>query len=191
MSASLKKQEKYISASEYFEIEAAAEYKSEYYNGEMFAMAGASINHNLIVSNIIIAMGNALQDSPCSVFPSDVKVQIEKAYHYVYPDVSIVCGDIEYAENRNDTITNPLVVFEVLSESSKDYDRGFKFSAYKNIASLKDYIIVEQNACHIQHFYKENNKWILKEFKKLSDSFEIKSVKAELFLKMIYRRVKL
>ncbi len=181
----------FISSQEYFEMEEVAEYKSEYYQGEIFAMSGASFNHNLIASNIMIFIGNALQKSDCVVFTSDMKIQVDKDSHYTYPDTSIVCGDVEFAENRNDVIANPLVIFEILSDSTKDYDRGSKFTAYRNIASLKDYILVDQYAYHVEYFNKnEAGQWSLSEFKNMDDTFKIKSADVELSLKKIYNRVK-
>ncbi|MDM8522192.1 Uma2 family endonuclease [Desulfococcaceae bacterium HSG8] len=175
----LQAKRKFISPDEYFTAEESAECKSEYYHGEVFAMTGASVNHNLITSNVIISLGNSLQNSSCLIFPSDIKVQMDKDFHYAYPDVSLVCGDIEYAENRNDIIANPSVIFEILSESTKDYDRGSKFTAYRNISSLKDYILIDQYSIFVEHFFKQDeNEWGLKIFKNISDQFHIRSIDA-------------
>ncbi|MCP4113218.1 MAG: Uma2 family endonuclease [Desulfobacteraceae bacterium] len=116
-------QEKIITPEEYFQMEETAEYKNEYYHGEIFAMSSASVNHNLIVVNVIASLSNALKKSDCFIFPSALKVQVVKAEHYAYPDISVVCGDIGYGADRDDIITNPVVIVEVLSESTKDYDR--------------------------------------------------------------------
>ncbi|MCP4110490.1 MAG: Uma2 family endonuclease [Desulfobacteraceae bacterium] len=183
---------KFVSPKEYFDMEEAAEYKSEYYHGEIFAMSGASHNHNMIAVNILASLYNSLRDSGCVVYPSDMKVQIEKAEHYVYPDVSIVSGDIEFADNRDDTVINPVVIFEILSKSTKNYDKGDKFKSYRKISSLCDYILVDQYTCSVEYFYKNDaGKWTLDEFEELSESFEIRSVGAELFLNDVYYRVKL
>ncbi len=185
-------EKKFISHLEYFEMEKTAEYKSEYYHGEIFAMAGASVHHNLIASNVITSLNTALRDSECFVFPGDMKVQIDAAMHYAYPDVSLVCGQIEFAENRNDIITNPLVIIEVLSDSTKDYDRGSKFKAYRGIASLRDYILIDQYVYSVEYFFRNKaGKWELNEFEKLSDALAIGSVGVELPLENIYYRVNL
>jgi Uma2 family endonuclease len=185
-------EKKIITPEEYFETEARAEYKSEYYYGEIFAMSGASVKHNLIVSNLITALNNALRKTDCFVFPSDIKVELEKAGHYAYPDVSVVCGDIEYADDRDDIITNPVVIIEVLSESTKDYDRGTKFQAYRKIPSLRDYILIDQYTCHAEHFFKnESGFWTLEEFQDINDALSVRSVNAKLPLKDIYYRIKL
>ncbi|MCP4351389.1 MAG: Uma2 family endonuclease [Desulfobacterales bacterium] len=181
----------YFSPEEYFEMEEAAEYKSEYYHGEIFAMSGASFNHNIIAVNTLATIHGLLCDSGCIVFTSDMKIQVDEDRHYTYPDISIACGDIEFAENRNDTITNPVVIFEVLSESTMDYDRGSKFTAYQNISSLKDYILIDQYTCHVEYFHKnEAGKWSSTEFKNQNDKFKIKSLDIEIALDAIYNRVR-
>ncbi|QTA79601.1 Putative restriction endonuclease domain-containing protein, DUF820 [Desulfonema limicola] len=182
---------KYISPGEYFDMEEkSAEYKSEYYHGEIFAMTGASVNHNLIAMNTGASLHALLRDSDCAVFPGDIKIQVE-ALHYTYPDISIVCGDIEYAGNRNDVITNPVVIIEILSKSTMDYDKGSKFTAYRNIDSLEDYILIDQYSYHVEYYHKINKmEWNFKDIKDLQDSFIIKSVNAELKLSDIYYRVK-
>jgi len=180
-----------ITPEEYFAMEEAAEYKSEYYYSEIFAMSGASYHHNVIAVNLIHALHSALIDKPCQVFSSDMKVQVDEAVHYTYPDVSVVCGDIEFARGRDDIIKNPAVIFEILSESTKDYDRGSKFTAYRKIKSLQNYIVVDQYACHVEYFYKnETGKWTLEEFADSDDRFIIRAIDAELSLKTIYERIK-
>ncbi len=188
----LQAERRFVTSDEYFDMEEAAEYKSEYYRGEIFAMSGASHHHNLIAGNIFASLYNSLHDSDCVVYTGDMKIQIEKAEHYVYPDVSVVCGDIEFAENRDDTVTNPVVIIEVLSESTKSYDRGDKFKSYRKISSLCDYILVDQYTCSVEYFYKNDaGKWTPDEFENLTESFKIRSVGAELSLNAIYYRVKL
>jgi Uma2 family endonuclease len=188
----LQPKEKFISPEAYFFMEESAQVKSEYYHGEIFDMGGASVNHNLITSNVIVALGNSMQNASCLIFPSDIKVQIDRDNHYAYPDISLVCGDIEYAENRNDIISNPLVIFEILSESTKDYDRGFKFAAYRNIASLKDYILIDQYTVSVEYFFKKGqNEWGLKVYRNISDTFEIRSVNAVLSLASVYKNIKI
>ncbi len=185
-------EKEYVSPEEYFEMEKNAGNKNEYFNGEIFAMTGASFNHNLIAVNITSALHGALREFPCYVLASDMKIQVEKAEHYVYPDVSIICDAIEFSRERDDVITNPIVLFEVLSDSTKDYDRGSKFMAYRSITSLKDYILVDQYSRHVEHFQKNDaGQWVLDEYNSQSDAFIIKSVGVELSLKTIYDRVKI
>ncbi len=187
----LKLQKTFITAEEYFAIEEAAEYKSEYYHGEMFAMSGALVNHNLIVGNAFAGLYNLLRNSDCFVFPSDIRVELDKARHYAYPDVSVVCGDIRCADGRKDTIVNPVVIIEVLSESTQEYDRGLKFKAYQNIPSLKEYILIDQYSCRVEHFFKyADGLWIFEKYDKSEDTVKLRSVDAELSLNEIYHRVK-
>ncbi|MEE4359106.1 MAG: Uma2 family endonuclease [Desulfococcaceae bacterium] len=182
---------KHISAEEYFAMEETAFEKSEYYHGEIFAMSGASIHHNLIVANTIIAVGNALKDS-CFVFPSDIKVELDPGHHYAYPDISLVCGDIAFGQGRNDIITNPKVIIEVLSESTRNYDRGNKFAAYRQIQSLSDYILIDQYRVLAEHFTcKSRDNWELKICRSAKDILVLDSVGISLALKDVYKNIPL
>ncbi|QTA86479.1 Uma2 family endonuclease [Desulfonema magnum] len=184
-------EKKLISPEEYFKTEQLAEYKNEYYHGEIFAMTGASFHHNLIAGNIFASLHSSLRNSDCVAFIGDMKIQIEADSHYTYPDISVVCGDIEFVGNRDDIIANPFVIIEILSESTKSYDRGDKFNAYRKIRSLRDYILVDQYACHIEYFFKNKaGRWELDEFENPNDSFKIWSVSVELSLEAIYYRVR-
>jgi Uma2 family endonuclease len=120
-----------------------------------------------------------------------MKIQVDKAKHYVYPDVSIVCDTVEFSGERDDVVINPIVLFEILSAATKDYDRGSKFMAYRNVISLRDYILVDQYSFHVEHFQKnDNGQWVLDEYKSQSDAFIIKSLGVKLSLQNIYDRVK-
>jgi len=185
-------EKKVVSPETYFEMEKTAEYKSEYYHGEVFAMTGASARHNLMVTNMLANLHSQLQDSDCWVFPSDLKIQVDEAAHYVYPDVSVICGDVEFVEGRDDVVTNPVVIFEVLSQSTKDYDRGSKFQAYRNIDALREYLIVDQFSFFVEHFTREApNRWVLKEYRGLEEIISLPSIDAQLGLKEIYYRIDL
>lgn len=181
-----------IAVDEYFAMEETDDYKNEYYHGEIFAMTGASFHHNLIAGNIFASCHESLNDSDCYVFMSDMRVQIDPAKHYTYPDLSITCGKIDFVDGRDDTISNPVVIVEILSESTRDYDRGSKFKAYRKINSLKDYILVDQYSFYVEYFYKnENGKWVLDEYDDLNAVINIQSINLELSLDTIYDRVKL
>ncbi len=186
-----KREKNRIQAKDYLETESAAEYKSEYYHGEAFAMTGASFNHNLIATNIASALHLALKESGCFVLSSDMKIQVDREKHYAYPDISVICGDVEFANGRDDAVANPIVIVEILSESTKDYDRGTKFAAYRGIKSLRDYIVVDQYEYRVEHYHKNDiGQWVLDDYKKLNEFFSIRSVKTELSLATIYYRVK-
>ena len=184
-------EKQYLTSGEYFQIDEDSDGKYEYFHGEIFAMGGAAFTHNLIASNVFIATGNALKGRPCFILSSDMKIQTEEDLHYVYPDISVICGDIEFAKGREDIITNPVVIFEILSKSTKDYDMGTKFTGYRNLASFKDYILIDQYTCHVMHYHKnENKQWVLEEFKNLENSLRIRSIDIELELSVIYDRVR-
>lgn len=184
-----KKTPEKISAEEYLALEENADHKSEYYHGEVFAMAGASYNHNVISVNLVHTFHGKLADS--RVFSSDMKICVEKKKFYTYPDLSIVCGNIEFEEGRTDIIANPAVIVEILSDSTKDYDRGTKFAAYRRIASLQHYVLVDQYSIHVEHFERtEKNTWLPNEFEDIKDSFRINAVNAEFELKSAYNDIR-
>ena len=126
-----------LSEAEYLAIERAAVFRSEFYDGEMFAMAGGSPTHSLIAGNLIRALGNRLQGGGCLTFNSDLRVKIEDSGLYTYPDVSVVCGELRFADAEEDTLVNPTLLAEVLSDTTEAYDRGEKFGHYRRIASLQ------------------------------------------------------
>lgn len=186
--AALKK----ISAEDYFEMEETAFEKSEYYHGEIFVMSGASVNHNLIVMNTGSALHVKLSDAGCLVFPSDIKVELDPGRHYAYPDISVVCGEIAYGAGRNDIITNPKVIVEILSESTRDYDRGGKFAAYRELPSLTDYILIEQYRVLIEHFSRKSSElWEMRIYRSQDDMLDIDSMGLSLPLRDIYKNIKL
>jgi Uma2 family endonuclease len=175
---------------EYFALEEKGEYKSEYFYGEIFAMAGGTPNHNRITINLAGLLNAAFDESPCEAFTSDLRVQIDKDKHYSYPDVIVVCGDLEFSGGRQDTITNPILIVEVLSDSTRDYDRGSKFTAYRTIKTLRDYILIEQDSVHIEYFSREDDgTWRLHEYVSLEDTLVLESIQCSLPLRAIYQRV--
>lgn len=177
---------------EYFAMEEAAEYKSEYFHGEIFVMAGGTPDHNRITVDLASALNNAFTEGTCEPFASDLRVQIDKNKHYTYPDVVVVCGEIEFAEGRKDTIANPIATIEVLSDSTKDYDRGTKFTAYRTIMTLREYVLIEQDSVHIEVFFKEDDgTWRLREYFDIEKMLALESLQIEIPLKEIYSRVSL
>ena len=186
----LKANEKYISIEEYFARDDTAEHRSEYYRGVVFAMAGGTPNHNRITVNLSSLLNAQFRGGHCEAFSIDLRVQVAKDIHYTYPDVVVVCGELEFADGRSDTITNPVVIMEVLSESTRDYDRGTKFTAYRGIETLTDYILIDQNAVLIEYFSKEcDGTWRLREYFSTEEVVEIKSTGAMLPVNAIYERV--
>ena len=180
----------HISSNEYFEIEASSEIKSEYFHGSIFAMTGASFNHNLITMNVSTTLFGPLRDLGCFIFSGDIRIQVQQGNHYTYPDISMVCNRVDFEGDRNDTILNPVAIIEVLSDSTKNYDRGSKFFAYRAIPSLKDYILIDQYACHVEYFRKNDaEQWVLEELTNSDDILVIRSLGIDLPLKTIYERV--
>ncbi|MBE7467967.1 MAG: Uma2 family endonuclease [Anaerolineae bacterium] len=182
--------QKYYSPEEYLALEETAEYRSEYYRGEIFAMAGGSANHNRIAGNIYLELRETLEGKSCEAFITDMRLHIKKNSLYTYPDVMVVCGRIEYIKGRTDTLTNPVVIIEVLSDSTQAYDRGAKFELYRAIESLQDYVLVDQARVHVEYFHKlEDGRWLLEEFNELEAVLRLEAVNVELPLSRVYQRV--
>ena len=135
---------------EYLEIERKAEYRSEYYMGETFAMAGATRAHILITGNIARDLSLALRDRTCEVYANEMRVQVEMSRAYVYPDLVVACGEPQFTDSFLDTLTNPILIIEVLSKSTEGYDRGFKSEQYRTIDSLREYALVSTTKEHIE-----------------------------------------
>lgn len=144
----------YYSAGEYLELEREAEYKSEYYKGEIFAMAGAGHNHNRIVENLSIEIGGFFKAKSCRTYSSDQRIHIPENSLYTYPDLIIVCDKNQYLDEKKDTILNPTVIIEVLSESTEAYDRGQKFHFYRSISSLSEYVLINSRSLAAEVFRK-------------------------------------
>lgn len=144
----------YYSAGEYLELEREAEYKSEYYKGAIFAMAGAGHNHNRIVENLSIEIGSFFKGKSCRTYSSDQRIHIPDTGLYTYPDLIIVCDKNQYLDDKKDTILNPSVIIEVLSESTEAYDRRQKFHFYRSISSLSEYVLINSRSLAAEVFRK-------------------------------------
>lgn len=180
----------FLSPEEYLEIERAAERKSEYYQGEMFMMAGASPRHAWIVTNLVGELRQQLKGRSCRVSSNDLRLRVSSTGLYTYPDVMVVCGEPRYAEDQKDTLLNPVVIIEVLSESTRDYDRGRKFQHYRTLPSLREYLTVAQDTPHVEHWTRqEENSGLLAEFGDLSQSIQLPSIECALSLAEIYDKV--
>ncbi len=180
-----------MSPEEYLEFERASEFKHEYFDGEILAMTGARVNHNRIASNINYSLRNQLNDRPCDVFLNDMRVKIQEIDKYTYPDVVVVCGDLEMEDREFDTLLNPIVIIEILSNATEIYDRGKKFSHYRLIPSLQEYILVSQYHCQVEQFVRgDDGVWRLFEpYIEMDERFKIEAVDCELPLSDIYFRV--
>lgn len=181
-----------ISPEEYLEQEAKAKTKSEYRAGEVVAMSGAQLAHNRIVAALLQLIGNCLEDTNCEVFPSDMLLKLPECELFTYPDVMIVCEEVQLDDSKRqglDVLLNPSVVIEVLSKSTADYDRGEKMRCYLTLASLQQYVLIDSESKEIFTYNRtEEDDWLLKIFKKESDHLKIGD--CEIALKDIYKKVK-
>lgn len=174
---------------QYLEIERKAETKSEFYNGEMFAMAGASFGHNRLVWNLIGLISRQLKP-PCVGCPSDLRVRINSTGLYTYPDVVVTCGELQFADDHLDTLLNPSLVFEVLSPSTEAYDRGKKFDHYASIPSLNTYVLVSSDRVHVDVYVRQpDNNWLRTSAGKLDLTLPLRSIDCQLPLSELYSGV--
>ncbi len=180
----------YLTPQEYLAIEREAEFKSEYFRGEMFAMSGASRGHNLITTNIVIELGQQLRGRPCEVYSSDMRVKVSATGLYTYPDVVAVCGEPKFEDAHVDTLLNPTLIVEVLSASTAAYDRGQKFAHYRGIESLSEYVLVSQDECKVEHFVKQSDRqWLQTVVQSPEAQIELASIQSVLRLREIYDKV--
>jgi len=180
----------FITPEQYLEIERNAEYKSEYLNGEMFAMAGGSGPHNQICSNVNRDLNQQLRQRPCIVYTSDMQVQVSTTGLYTYPDACVVCGKARFLDEREQTLLNPTLIIEVLSPSTEAYNRGRKFEHYKTIESLAQYLLVSSDHMYLDLFTRQpNGEWLLSSASAPSDSLELTSIQCRLVVDDIYEKV--
>ncbi len=165
---------KVFTPKEYLAQEEAADTRSEYYRGQIFAMSGGTPAHNAIVLNVGSELRQAFRKSPCQAFVTDQRILVEKNGLYTYPDAVVVCGEFQLASGRKDTITNPVLIVEVLSESTRDYDRGDKFKLYRAIPTLQHYILIDQDEVRVEHYRKHKNDWVIESYTRMSDALTIK-----------------
>lgn len=179
-----------ITPSQYLARERKATYKSEYLNGEVHPMAGASRIHVLICINLLTLLKIALRGSECQCYHSDLRVRVSESF--VYPDVTVTCGEEEYLDSAIDTLLNPMLLIEVLSPSTEEYDRGPKFEAYRSLPSLREYLLVAQDRHHVELFrLNDAGRWELFEVSGLESSIELTSVGCTLSLAEIYENVEM
>jgi Uma2 family endonuclease len=174
---------------DYFTIEGVSEIKHEFYNGEIFAMAGASAAHNEITANVLSRLRLALRRHGCRAYGSDLRVQTPAGL-YTYPDVSVFCGALMLAAGRDDTAANPVFLVEVLSEATRDYDRGDKFTLYKSIPTLREYLLIEQSVVRVeQRVRRRGARWTATVYERLDDVVRLASIPLTLRVAEMYREV--
>ena len=180
----------YVSPEVYLAIERAAEYKSEYINGEIFAMTGASRKHNLIAGNVYGELRQQLKGKPCEAYPGEMRVKAPAARSYVYPDIVVVCTEPQFEDSYFDTLLNPTMVVEVLSKSTESYNRLAKSAYYRTIDSLDEYLLVSQEEYRVEQYVKQADaRWLLSDVRSLESVIELKSIDCSLALRDLYDRI--
>lgn len=171
----------FMTVEAYLAFERNSETKHEYLAGDIFAMSGASAAHTIIMGNIFASLHNQVRERPCTVFPSDMRLGLIQQHIYVYPDIMVVCGDLQFADNARDTLTNPIVIIELLSPSTEQYDRRKKSQYYRMIPSLQEYLLVAQDEPYIEHFVRySEHQWLFSEM----TQGEVQLVSIDCFLRI-------
>jgi Uma2 family endonuclease len=186
----------YLTEEQYLEIERKAEFKSEYYRGEMFAMgemfavAGAPEAHILITDSATGELRQQLRRRPCKVYSSNMRVRVTPVGLYTYPDVVVVCGEPKFLDETRDNLLNPTLIVEVLSKSTEAYDRGQKFELYSSLESLAEYLLISSGRVRAELFTRQpEGRWLLTAKSSLDDSLELQSIDCHLLLADLYEKV--
>ncbi len=179
-----------LTPAEYLKIERAAEFRHEYFNGEMFAIAGGSPQHSLIKINVGGEFRSQLKGRPCTTFDSDLRIRVSPSGLSTYPDVSVVCDELEFDDDERDTVLNPTLLVEVLSATSEAYDRGQKFSHFRQIASLREYVLISQQSATVERFLRNpDDTWTLTAVIGRDANIHLVSIDVTLSLAEVYDRV--
>ena len=181
----------FLSQEQYLAIERAAETKSEYYNGEMFATAGGTSPHSRLQMALALVVGRRVDRERCAVHGSDMRVRVSATGLYAYPDFSVVCGEERFADDHWDVLLNPVVIAEVLSESSESYDRGAKFAHYRTIDTLRHYVLVSQWEPLVEVFTREGDRWYLTSSRTPQGTVQLPAIQVEFPVEELYEGVKL
>jgi len=179
----------FVTPAEYLELERKSEIRSEYIAGRIFAMSGASRRHSLIAGNLHREISSQLRHRPCEAHISDMRVKVSPTGMYTYPDIVAICGEARFEDTHIDTLLNPTVIVEVLSESTEAYDRGEKFANYRRLDSLREYVLVAQDKVRIEHFRREGDQWILSEIGDADGILPLASIDCQVSLAAIYEKV--
>ena len=180
----------YVSPEEYLRLERQSEYKSEYVNGEIFAMTGASRKHNLVAGNIFRELSQQLRSRQCEAYVGDMRVKVTATGLYTYPDVVVVCGEPKFEDTFVDTLLNPTLLVEVLSQSTERYDRIAKSSYYRTLDSLSEHLLAAQDEVRLEQYVKQTDgRWVLFEYSALENVVELSSISCSLALRDVYGKV--
>jgi len=181
---------KRYTVAEYLELEEQAEFKSEFVDGDIVSMAGATANHNILAGKFYARILLALENLDCSVFMSDIRLWMQDYNRYTYPDVLVVKGQSIFTDEKKNAVTNPCLIVEVLSNSTQGYDRADKFKQYRSISTFREYILVFQSSYCVEQYTKQNDgRWILTEYLGEDAVLKLESVVFEISLRDLYNRV--
>jgi len=181
---------RFVTPKDYLDWERGQETRHEWFDGEIYAMTGASREHNLLCGNTLSALHGQLRGGTCEVYNNDMRVKVSETGMYTYPDIAVACGRPEFEDAEVDTLLNPVLIIEVLSDSTERYDRGAKFAHYRSLPSLQDYLLVAQDHCRVEHYRRQDaSHWLLSEHQALGDIIELESVQCRLLLADLYERV--
>jgi Uma2 family endonuclease len=179
-----------ITPEEYLELDRAAEYRSEYYNGEMFAMAGGTNNHALLIGATYAAIRPVARARGCRVYVSEMRLRVQSGRLHAYPDVMVICGNPVFIDTRDDTVTNPVLIVEVLSKSTEALDRGLKSTQYRTIETLREYVIVSQWEPRVEVFRRRSaQEWLMTEYAGLDAVCALESLECQIPLAAIFEDV--
>ncbi|HYP40467.1 MAG TPA: Uma2 family endonuclease [Chloroflexia bacterium] len=184
--------ETWYTPEEYLALERKAEYKSEYINGQIYSMSGASREHSLIAVNVVSEIRSQFRGRACEVYNSDMRVKVSPGGTYTYPDAVAVCDEPHFEDAAVDTLTNPTVIVEVLPPSTEAFDRGEKFRQYRRLESLAEYVLIAQDKVQVEHYARHGDKgdqWVLTEFSDLGGTLQLASIGCELAVADIYDKV--
>jgi len=173
------------SLEDYFSLEEGSTVRHEFFNGEIFAMAGGTVAHNQIAANVLRQLGTALKERPCRALGSDMRL-LTPGGLLTYPDVMVICGPVELAPGRRDVVTNPIVLVEVLSDATRAYDLGDKFELYKAIPTLRDYLTIDQRTVDVQCFQRDGSSWNPATLSRVEEAVSLPSIDVRMPLADVY-----
>lgn len=181
-----------VTPEEYLALERKAEFRNEYRNGEIVPMTGGTREHNLLETNLIRILGNALLDKDYEVYPGDMRVKVSETGLYTYPDVAVVRGEPQFEDDEFDTLLNPIVLFEILSKSTESYDRGEKFSQYRTVPSFVEYLLVSQTEMRIERFSRQpDGSWLMRDYQQPEEVVPLDAIECRLTVGEVYHKVPL
>lgn len=187
--SALSQPQRFMTETEYLAFERASERRHEFCAGEIFAMTGASEAHNLIAANVLVSLRNQLRGRPCRVYIADMRLKVTATGLYTYPDISVVCGEARFADDAFDTLLNPTVIVEVLSPSTEAYDRGRKFQQYRQLETLREYLLIAQNSPRIERYARQGDAWLLSDIFVPDAVLELPVIGCALALADVYEQV--